>query len=159
MNREMAAELAAIEAIVEEHRAVPGALLPILHAIQDRTGHIPPAAIPRIAAALSLSSAEVQGVISYYPHFRQAPGGRHHVQICRAEACQAMGADALAAHARTALDCGFHETTADGAFTLEPVHCLGMCACAPAIAIDDEPEVRVSADKFNRLIKAARDAR
>lgn len=141
-----------VQTIVDEYRAVQGALLPILHAIQDKIGYIPPDTISLIAQGLNLSRAEVHGVITYYHHFRQQPAGRHVVQLCRAESCQALGADALAEHAKEVLACDFHETTADGEFTLEPVYCLGQCACGPAMMIDDGVYGRVSNDKFNRLM-------
>jgi formate dehydrogenase subunit gamma len=145
-----------IRAIIADHTALPGAMLPILHAIQDTCGHIPADAVPLIADALNLSRAEVHGVISYYPHFRRQPAGRHRVRVCRAEACQSVGAEALAAHAARTLGCDFHETTQDGAFTLEPVYCLGQCACGPALMIDDEVHARVSSASFDALMAARR---
>ncbi len=136
---------------------LPGALLPVLHAVQDRFGHVPPAVVPRIAKALNLSRAEVHGVISYYHHFRQTPGGRHILRLCRAEACQAVGADALAAHVRHSLAIDFHETSADGVLTLEPAYCLGQCAIGPALLIDDDIHARVTPDRFDRLIAQLRE--
>ena len=147
-----------LAALIAQHKAMPGAMLPILHAIQGAAGYIPPEAVPLIADALNVSRAEVHGVITFYHHFRQTPPGRHVVRICRAEACQAVGSDALAAHATATLACDFHETTGDGAFSLEPVYCLGQCACGPAIMIGDEVHARVSSDKFNRLLGAKRGA-
>lgn len=132
----------------------PGALLPILHAIQDELGHVPPAAVPAIANALNLSRAEVHGVLSFYHHFRSSPPGRHVVQVCRAEACQAMGGEALAAGLRQQLGIDFHQTTADGRVTLEPVYCLGQCACAPAALVDGEVHGRLSGDRAAQLIAA-----
>lgn len=149
-------DMRAVEAIIAQRRAMPGAMLPILHGIQGALGYIPSEVVPLIAQELNVSRAEVHGVITYYHHFRQTPPGRHVVQICRAEACQAMGGDALAAHAKTALACDFHETSGDGAFSLEPVYCLGQCACGPAIMIGDDLHARVSPDKFNRLLDAKR---
>jgi formate dehydrogenase subunit gamma len=111
-----------------------------------------------IAEQLNLSRAEVHGVISFYHHFRQQPAGRHLVQICRAEACQARGSAALEAHAKAALGCDFHGTSSDGQFTLEPVYCLGQCACGPSMLIDDDLHARVSNDKFNKLVRAKRGA-
>ena len=111
-------------------RTLPGALLPILHAIQDALGYVPPEAVPRIAEALNLSRAEVHGVISFYHDFRTEPPGRHVVQVCRAEACQSIGA--RGARWRTPASGSASSSTgrrADGAFTLEPVYCLGNCAC------------------------------
>lgn len=150
----MSARLAAagrISAIIEERRATPGALLPILHGIQEALGHVPADAVPLIAAALNLSRAEVHGVITFYHHFRQRPPGRHVVRICRAEACQAVGAEALAAHAQAALGCGFHETTDDGEYSLEPAYCLGQCACGPALMIDGDPHAHVTPARFDAL--------
>ena len=148
-----AAERALLEQAVALHQPdipaeVPGgsasALLPILHHIQDALGFVPPALVPEIAAALSLSRAEVHGVITYYHHFRSAPAGRHVVQICQAEACRANGAVALMAHACERLACQPGETRADGAVTLEPVYCLGLCATGPSAMIDDAVRSRVT---------------
>lgn len=128
---------------------VPGgsasALLPVLHHIQDALGFVPPALVPEIAVALSLSRAEVHGVLTYYHHFRSAPAGRHVVQICQAEACRANGAEGLMAHASARLACAPGHTRADGAVTLEPVYCLGLCATGPAAMVDDQLRSRVSA--------------
>ncbi|MBV7484032.1 formate dehydrogenase subunit gamma [Bordetella sp. BOR01] len=133
----------------------PGALLPILHAVQDELGCIPADAVPAIAEALNLSRAEVHGVLTFYPHLRTEPAGRHVLEVCRAESCQAMGGDRLADHARQALGCDFHGTTADGAFTLEPVYCLGLCAQSPAVMLDGQPHARVTPDKLGRLLDRA----
>ncbi|MDR3384825.1 formate dehydrogenase subunit gamma [Cupriavidus basilensis] len=143
--------------IVAARRDMPGALLPILHEIQDTVGYVPADALPEIARALNLSRAEVHGVVTFYHHFRDSKPGRHVVQVCRAEACQSVGSEALAAHAERALGCGFHETTADGGFTLEPVYCLGQCACGPAVMIDGELAGRVTPQRFDALIKACAD--
>ncbi len=157
-HQSVAERSAAIAAIVAARQAMPGALLPILHEIQDTQGFIPDEAVPVIASALSLSRAEVHGVITFYHHFRQQPAGRHVVQICRAEACQSVGADALVAHAKRALGCDFHETTADGQVTLEPVFCLGQCACGPAMQIDEQLHGFVDARRFDALIQPLRAA-
>jgi len=133
---------------------VPGALLPILHAVQDAIGHIPPEALPLIAHGLNLSRAEVHGVVSFYHYFRTRPAGKHIVYLCRAEACQSMGARALEAHAKRSLGVDFHETSADGAVTLEPVYCLGNCACAPSLLVDGQLHGRVDAAAFDALIDA-----
>lgn len=125
-----------IAEILEAHRGLEGPLLPILHAIQAAFGYVPEAAVPQIAAALTLSKAEVHGVISFYHDFRSAPAGRHVLKLCRAEACQTMGADAVADRIKNALGIDWHETTADGRVTLEPVFCLGLCACGPAAMVD-----------------------
>lgn len=130
----------------------PGALLPILHAIQDRCGYVPREAVPIIAESLQLTRAEVHGVISFYHHFRSAPPGRHVVQICRAEACQARGSRALESHAREALGIDYHQTTADREITLEPVYCLGNCACGPSLRIGDRIHGRVTPETFDRLV-------
>ncbi|RXZ32695.1 formate dehydrogenase subunit gamma [Oxalobacteraceae bacterium CAVE-383] len=152
MNMQQPVDMAAIQAIITSHLTLPGALLPILHAVQEKVGFIPSESVPMIASGLNLSRAEVHGVVSFYHFFRQHPAGKHVVQICRAEACQARGADALVAHAKSSLGCDFHETTADGAFTLEPVFCLGQCACGPNIMLDDKLHARVGNDKLNRLL-------
>lgn len=149
---------AAVEAVIAQRKALPGALLPILHGVQEAVGCIAPQAVQWIADALNVSRAEVHGVITYYPHFRQTPPGRHVLQLCRAEACQAVGGEALAAYAKAALACDFHETTADGAFSLEPVYCLGQCACGPAIMLGDELHARMSPGKLDRLLDAKRGA-
>lgn len=130
----------------------PGALLPILHGIQDALGYIPADAVSEIANALNLSRAEVHGVISFYHYFRDTPPGKHTVHVCRAESCQAMGSTRLEAHVKSALGIDYHETTADGKFSLEPVYCLGNCACSPAIQIDKEIYGRVCAESFDAII-------
>ena len=125
-----------IAEILEAHQGLEGPLLPILHAIQAAFGYVPDTAIPQIAKALMLSKAEVHGVISFYHDFRSAPAGRHVLKLCRAEACQTMGADAVAGRIKAALGIDWHETTPDGRVTLEPVFCLGLCACGPAAMVD-----------------------
>lgn len=144
--------------ILDAHRSMPGNLLPILHGIQDTLGYIPSAAVEDIAKALYLSQAEVHGVISFYHYFRDTPPGKHTIRICRAESCQAMNGKALQEHAKQRLDIDFHETTADGQFSLEPVYCLGNCACSPAITIDDEVFGRVTPDKFDQLLATCKGA-
>ena len=141
-----------IEAALARHAGEPGNLLPILHAIQDAIGHVPAAAVPRLAEALQRSRAEIHGVLHFYSHLRERPAGDTVVEICRAEACQAMGAERLAEHARQRLGCDFHHTTADGRATLEPVYCLGLCAQSPAIAINGPPHVRVSPARLDHLL-------
>jgi formate dehydrogenase subunit gamma len=147
-----------VEAAVAAHRCRIGPLLPVLHAIQDKLGYIPPEAVPSIAHALNLSRAEVHGVMTFYHDFRSVPPGEHVVHLCRAEACQAMGARDLERHARERLGVGFGETTADGLFTLEPVYCLGNCACSPSIRINDEIHARVSPARFDELIDRLEEA-
>lgn len=138
--------------ILDAHQTMPGNLLPILHSIQDTLGYIPAAAVADIAKSLNLSQAEVHGVISFYHYFRDTPPGKHTIRICRAESCQAMNGKALEAHATQTLGIDFHETTADGVFSLEPVYCLGNCACSPSITVDDEVFGRVTSEKFDRLL-------
>lgn len=149
---------AKVQAAIDANRDRPGGLLPLLHAVQDTVGYVPPDAVPPIAHALNLSRAEVHGVISFYHHFRTHPPGRHTMQICRAEACQSLGARALEAHAKKTLGIDFHETTADGAITLEAVYCLGNCACGPSVLVDaDELHARVTPDAFDALVRAAKE--
>lgn len=125
-----------ISEILDSHSGLEGPLLPILHAVQEAFGHVPQAALPQIAKALNLSKAEVHGVVTFYHDFREAPAGRHVLKLCRAEACQAMGADRVAGAVKAALGIDWHETTPDGRVTLEPVFCLGLCACGPAAMVD-----------------------
>jgi formate dehydrogenase subunit gamma len=153
--RDKASQHDAVAALIEQHRDVPGGLMPLLHAVQDALGHVPGDVVPQIAQALNLSRAEVHGVITYYHHFRSMPAGRTVVQLCRAEACQSCGADELMAHAERALGCASHETRADGAFTLEPVYCLGLCASSPAMKVGDRLHARVTPEKFDRIVAAA----
>ncbi|MDE3238615.1 MAG: formate dehydrogenase subunit gamma [Paracoccaceae bacterium] len=122
--------------IVAELSGLEGPLLPILHAVQEAFGYVPQDALPRIAERLNLTRAEVHGVMSFYHDFRTEPAGRHVVKICRAEACQARGADAVVDHAKQLLGVDFHETTPGGGVTLEEVFCLGLCACGPAAMVD-----------------------
>ena len=125
-----------IAQILDAHQGLEGPLLPILHAIQAAFGYVPETAIPQIAKALQMTKAEVHGVISFYHDFRSKPAGRHVLKLCRAEACQTVGADAVADRIKKALGIDWHETTADGRVTLEPVFCLGLCACGPAAMVD-----------------------
>jgi formate dehydrogenase subunit gamma len=142
-----------VEAAVGAHRGRLGSLLPILHEIQHTLGHVPPEAVPFIAGALNLSRAEIHGVIGFYHDFRSEPPGEHTVQICRAEACQAVGARDLERHAQRRLGIGYGETTVDGRITLEAVYCLGNCACSPSLRVDDDLHARVTADAFDKLIE------
>ena len=131
--QELIARLAAAK------KDMPGALLPLLHDIQDALGYIPPDAIATVAQALNRSRAEVHGVVTFYHYFRTSPPGRQIVQVCRAEACRSMGSDALWAHACTQIQ-------------VNPVYCLGLCSTAPAITVDDQMHARVSVDHFDRLV-------
>ncbi|HUK33925.1 MAG TPA: formate dehydrogenase subunit gamma [Vicinamibacterales bacterium] len=139
-------------AVVERLKTKPGALLPILHGIQDVLGYIPPAAVPLIADGLNLSRADVHGVISFYHYFRDTKPGRHTIHLCRAEACQSMNQKATEAHAKAALGVDYHGTSPDGAFTLEPVYCLGNCAASPAMMIDDKLYGRVTPQRFDAIV-------
>ena len=142
---------------LEQYRDMPGGLLPLLHAIQTAIGYVPAESVAEIAAALNLSRAEVHGVISFYHDFRSEPAGRHVLQICRAEACQAMGSRALEAHAKNTLGIDYGDTTADGATSLQPVYCLGNCACSPSVRIDDDVHARVDAERLDALLAALPD--
>ena len=141
-----------VQEITNALKDKPGALLPILHGVQDALGYIPAETIPDIATALNLSRAEVHGVISFYHYFRDTPPGKQTVRLCRAESCQSMGGKQLEEHVKSRLGIDFHETTADGKFSLEPVYCLGNCACSPAMQIDQAIYGRVSADSFDGII-------
>jgi formate dehydrogenase subunit gamma len=141
-----------VQTIIAELKDKPGALLPILHGIQDALGYIPADSIPAIAQGLNLSRAEVHGVISFYHYFRETPPGKHTIHLCRAESCQSMGANKLEAHVKATLGIDYHETTADGKFSLEAVYCLGNCACSPAMQIHDEIYGRVTAESFDEII-------
>ncbi len=140
-------------AIIDGLTSKPGALIPMLHALQAKFGYVDPAAVPIMASALNLSRAEVHGVITFYHDFRQHPGGRHTIKICRAEACQSMGADALIEHVKDHLGVDFHGTTSDGAFTLEAAYCLGNCACSPAMLVGDELYGRLDEKRFDSIIQ------
>jgi formate dehydrogenase subunit gamma len=141
---------------IAANRALPGALLPVLHAIQDALGFIPPDAVPQIALGLNLSQADVHGVISFYHDFRSTPPGRHVLKLCRAEACQSMGAEALAEHLTRRLGVAWKQTSPDGALTIEPVYCLGNCALSPAAMLDGKLRGRVTAAALDDLIAACR---
>jgi formate dehydrogenase subunit gamma len=141
--------------IIAAHAGESGATLPILHALQDAFGCVPEAAVPVIAEALNLSRAEVHGTVTFYHDFRRAPPGRHVLKLCRAEACQAMGGDALAARACARLGIGWGETSFDGRVTLDAVFCLGLCATAPSAMIDGRPVGRLTETRLDALIEAA----
>jgi len=149
-SRERGAEIIAGESGRE------GATLPVLHALQAVFGHIHADAVVMIAEALNLSRAEVHGVVSFYHDFRREPPGRHVLRLCRAEACQSLGADALAAHVRQRLGVGWHATTADGAVTLEPVFCLGLCAVGPAALLDGAPLGRLDNGRIDSELERTR---
>jgi formate dehydrogenase subunit gamma len=152
MKAMLPSERDTVRRIVEDMKGRPGPLIEVLHSVQAALGYVPPDAIPVLAEVLNLSRAEVHGVVTFYHFFRETPPGRHMVSLCRAEACQSMGADELAAHAKGRLGVDFHGTTAGGAFTLEPVFCLGNCACSPAAMIDGRLYGRLTPERFDALI-------
>lgn len=133
---------------------MPGALLPVLHAVQDEFGYVAPGAVPHIAEALNISRAEVHGVISFYHLIRSEAPGKKLVYICRAESCQAAGGRDLEAHAKARLGIDFYQTTDDGEVSLEPVYCLGNCACSPSVMVNDKLYSRVDAGRFDELLES-----
>ena len=143
-------------AIIQELKGLEGPLLPILHGIQEEFGHVPKDALPVIAEALNISRAEVHGVVSFYHDYRSHPAGRHVLKLCQAESCQSMGSDAIAAKLKQLLGIGFHETTRDGSVTLEPVYCLGLCACSPAAMLDGEVIGRLNDEKLDEIVAEVR---
>lgn len=145
-----------VDALITAHQDLPGALMPLLHAIQDNIGYVPESTYAPIAKALNLSVAEVHGVVTFYHHFRRHKPGRHIMQICRAESCQSMGSADLEDHAKKCLNVDYHQTSKDEAITLEPVYCLGNCALSPAVMLDDEVYGRVSHADLDALILEAR---
>lgn len=145
-------EAVAAKAIALRHGNKPDALIEILHDLQEELGFIPEAALPALAKALNLSRAEVHGIVTFYHDFHREPTGRHVIKVCRAEACQSMGADALAVMIRNALKVTFGQTTADGAITIEAAYCLGNCALSPAMMVDDRLVGRVDAAKLERIV-------
>jgi formate dehydrogenase subunit gamma len=146
--------VARTESIIDASIHLEGPLLPILHGVQEEFGFVPGDSLPVIAEALNLSKAEVHGVATFYHDFRKAPAGRHVLKLCQAEACQSMGSDAVAAMVKQTLGIGFHETARDGSVTLEPVYCLGLCACAPAAMLDGQVIGRLDADTVEEIAKA-----
>lgn len=150
-----ASESETVEKIARELSTKPGPLLEVLHAVQHALGCVPPGAVPIIASALNLSRADVHGVLTFYHHFRTTRPGKRTIQVCRAEACQSMNGAALEAHAKARLGIDYHETTADGRYSLEPVYCLGNCACAPSITIGEDIHGRMTAERFDELIAQA----
>ncbi|MDB5969214.1 MAG: hypothetical protein JWQ90_1664 [Hydrocarboniphaga sp.] len=149
-------ERAAVRAAIAANKQRAGALLPVLHGVQDALGYVPKDAVALVAYELNLSRAEVHGVVTFYHYFREHKPGRHVVQLCRAEACQAVGAVALEAHAKRSLGVDFHGTTADGAVTLEPVYCLGNCALGPSVMVGEKLQGRVTPQRFDKLLAQAR---
>jgi formate dehydrogenase subunit gamma len=142
--------------IIAAHADREGATLPILHALQAAFGCVPAAAVPMVAGALNLTRAEVHGIVSFYHDFRAEPPGRHVLRLCRAEACQSLGAEAVADHVRQRLGVDWHDTTADGAVTLKPVFCLGLCAVGPSALLDDAPLARLDAATVDAALERTR---
>jgi formate dehydrogenase subunit gamma len=153
MNNEAEKIRLCVANAVQKFAGEPGPLLEILHAVQNELGCVPPEAVPQLAVALNLSRAEVHGVISVYHHFREQAPGRYVVQLCRAEACQSMNSRALEEFVRGTLRLNFGETTPDGRVTLEPVYCLGNCACAPSMMVNGELHGRVTPERFGEIVK------
>jgi formate dehydrogenase subunit gamma len=156
MSQDDTSIIARVTEILTAHQGMEGPLLPVLHAIQEEYGYVPQASLPVIAKSLNLSRAEVHGVMSFYHDFRENPAGKHVLKLCRAEACQSVGADRVAAHAQKTLGIEWHETTKDGAVTLEPVFCLGLCACGPAAMVDGRVVGRVDEARFDALLNEVR---
>jgi formate dehydrogenase subunit gamma len=148
-------DIAAAGTIIADRQALPGALVPILHALQAEFGYIDREAEPLIADRLNLSRAEVHGVVSFYHDFRQSPRGRRVLKLCRAESCQARGSDALAVRATARLGVAFGETTADGGVTLDAVYCLGLCSVSPAAMLDGKVVGRLDEEKLDALLTEA----
>jgi formate dehydrogenase subunit gamma len=142
--------------IITRESGREGATLPILHALQEAFGYIHAEAIPMIAETLNLTRADVYGVVSFYHDFRHDPPGRHTLKLCRAEACQSLGAESLAAHVRERLGVDWHDTTSDGAVTLQPVFCLGLCAVGPSAMLDGSPLGRLDEARIDAALDRAR---
>jgi formate dehydrogenase subunit gamma len=157
MNMRIAAEniVSRANAVIDDLKSLEGPLLPILHGLQAEFGYVPPETLVLISGALNLSRAEVHGVMTFYHDYRDHPAGRHVLKLCRAEACQSMGGDLVADRVKRALGIDFHGTTADGGVTLEPVYCLGLCACAPAGMLDGELYGRLDESSVAELVEEA----
>lgn len=155
MTRAVAWSGADASRIIDDNKAMPGALLPILHALQETFGYIDREAEALIAEALNISRAEVHGVVTFYHDFRQSPPPAHTLKLCRAEACQSLGADRLAARATAKLGIGFNEATADNRVGLEPVYCLGLCSAAPSAMLDGRIVARLDDAKLDALLAEA----
>ena len=141
--------------IIEARRSEPGAMLPILHDLQEAFGYVDQSAVPVIADVLNVSRAEVHGVITYYHDFRHAPAGKHVLKICRAEACQSVGCRDLIAHVEQKHGLELGKTSPDGSITVEEVFCLGNCALSPAVLLDGELIGRVTIDDIGQIIETA----
>ena len=140
--------------LIAPFMSLEGPAMPMLHAVQAAFGYVPDVAVPVVADALNLSRAEVHGLVSFYHDFRHEPAGRTVLRLCRAEACQSRGAERVAAHASARLGIGWHQTTSDGAVTLEPVFCLGLCAAAPCGMVDARPIARLDIARLDAVLEA-----
>ncbi|MCW2650837.1 MAG: formate dehydrogenase subunit gamma [Mycobacterium sp.] len=160
MNSALTGELgttteALVREIAADHRAQRGALLPILHAVQEALDCVPPEAIPVLAEELNLSRADVHGVVTFYHDFRAQPAGRTVVRVCRAEACQAVGAGRLVSYLQDRYGMSLGATSHDGSVTVEQVFCLGNCALGPAVQVNGELIGRVDEGRLSSIIDAA----
>ena len=153
MSSTAESQLAVTMAVIQKYADTPGGLMPLLHELQTRLGQIPKKQVVTIASGMGLSRAEVHGVISFYHDFHYELRGQTTIQLCRAEACQAMGSRKLEEHVKTRLGIDFGGTTEDGRYSLEPVYCLGNCACSPSIRVGDDIHARVDAGRFDRLLE------
>jgi formate dehydrogenase subunit gamma len=149
-------QIRAIRDLLDQHAGTEGATLPVLHGIQEALGFIPPEAVPMVAAALNRTRAEIHGVVTFYDDFRTSPRARHVVRLCQAEACQSMGSAAVATALAGRLGILMGETSSDGGVALEPVHCLGLCACAPAAMVDGVVMGRIDLGAVEAIADAVR---
>ena len=156
MSGVVAWDAARAQEIIAAHLGLEGPALPILHAIQHEFGCVPEEAVPQIAAALNVSRAEMHGVVTFYHDFRREPGGRHVLKICRAESCQSMGSEKIAHEFLERLRLDWRETTPDGALTVEPAYCLGLCACSPSAMLDGEVIGRLDDTKIEEIVAEVR---
>ncbi|HEX7928736.1 MAG TPA: formate dehydrogenase subunit gamma [bacterium] len=148
-----------VSVLIADLVSQPGALLPILHRVQEHLGYVPAEAVPVIAKALNLSRAEVHGVVTFYHEFREAPAGAHVFKVCQAEACQAMGSEQVTQHLERRLRTKLGETRADHKFTLEPIYCLGLCSLSPAAMVDGALVGRATAERLDTLVDRMEDKR
>lgn len=145
-----------IKTHIDHFQDTPGALLPLMHAIQDDLGFVPEDSFPLVAKAFNLSIAEIHGFITFYHHFRKKPSGKNILHICRAESCQSMGSEAIEKYCKEKLGIDYHETTTDKSISLEPIYCLGNCACSPAIMINEKVIGKVTKEKIDQIIKKSK---
>jgi len=158
MSEAVAYDPARAQEIIDAHLGLEGPAMPILHALQDEFGCVPEAAVPQIAEALNISRAEMHGVVTFYHDFRRQPAGKHVLKLCRAESCQSMGSEKLAAEFLKRHKLDWHHTSPDGKLTVEAVYCLGLCAHSPSALYDGEPVGRVDAEKLDDIVAEAKRA-